>query len=207
MGRISRESRLCFLLLFTIADDYGKLRGNSRMLASLLYPYDDDAARLIEEWLTQLEQQNCIIRYQIDSAHYIKIVNWEAHQKVDRPTLSKIPDPREDSCHPREESRAFSAGSEDLRIKDQRRGTRVALTELPPEWKEFCQTERPDLDPDKIFQTFHDHWIAQPGERGMKTDWFATWRNWVRRETRQPAQGASGSVDREREARQGAITL
>ena len=45
MGRVSREARLCFILLWTIADDAGRLRGNSRMLASLLYPYDDDAKK------------------------------------------------------------------------------------------------------------------------------------------------------------------
>jgi uncharacterized protein YdaU (DUF1376 family) len=28
---------------------------------------------------------------------------------------------------------------------------------------------------------FCDHWRAQPGARGRKTDWPATWRNWIRR--------------------------
>ena len=29
---------------------------------------------------------------------------------------------------------------------------------------------------------FRDYWIAQPGQKGVKTDWTATWRNWVRRQ-------------------------
>lgn len=28
---------------------------------------------------------------------------------------------------------------------------------------------------------FRDYWVAQPGARGRKVDWDATWRNWVRR--------------------------
>lgn len=28
---------------------------------------------------------------------------------------------------------------------------------------------------------FRDYWIAQPGQKGVKLDWPATWRNWVRR--------------------------
>lgn len=28
---------------------------------------------------------------------------------------------------------------------------------------------------------FVDHWTAQPGQRGVKLDWIATWRNWMRR--------------------------
>jgi len=29
---------------------------------------------------------------------------------------------------------------------------------------------------------FRDHWKAQPGSKGIKLDWDATWRNWGRRE-------------------------
>ena len=42
----------------------------------------------------------------------------------------------------------------------------------------------------KVAAAFKDHWIAQPGVKGRKTDWEATWRNWVRKE---PALRAGGS--------------
>jgi hypothetical protein len=51
---------------------------------------------------------------------------------------------------------------------------------LPDEWSAFCQSERPELNPLKVWDSFHDYWIAIPGAKGVKTDWFATWRNWVR---------------------------
>jgi hypothetical protein len=51
---------------------------------------------------------------------------------------------------------------------------------FPKEWEEFCQTERPELSPVKTFDQFKDYWIAQAGQKGVKLDWFATWRNWVR---------------------------
>lgn len=35
---------------------------------------------------------------------------------------------------------------------------------------------------DRIAASFADYWRAQPGAKGRKTDWPATWRNWVRRE-------------------------
>lgn len=28
---------------------------------------------------------------------------------------------------------------------------------------------------------FHDHWKQQPGNKGVKLDWNAAWRNWIRR--------------------------
>lgn len=43
---------------------------------------------------------------------------------------------------------------------------------------------------------FRDYWAAQPGERGRKADWGATWRNWLRRASedraRRPAPSAGG---------------
>lgn len=91
MGRVNRESRLCFILLWTIADDSGRLRGNSRMLASLLYPYDDDAKNHIEKWLTQLSSEGCIARYEVEGTSYLQIMNWADHQKIDKPSPSKLP--------------------------------------------------------------------------------------------------------------------
>ena len=51
---------------------------------------------------------------------------------------------------------------------------------FPLEWEEFCQQTRPELSPVKTFDQFKDYWIAQAGQKGVKLDWFATWRNWVR---------------------------
>jgi len=44
----------------------------------------------------------------------------------------------------------------------------------------WAQTERPDLNIRQIAEQFKDYWIAQPGQKGVKLDWSATWRNWVR---------------------------
>ena len=122
MGRVTREARLCFILLWTIADDAGRLRGNSRMLASLLYPYDVDAGKKIDGWLDELESEKCILRYQSESKdHYIAVLNWNSHQKIDKPSNSKIPPPdsrafaniREDSRGVDEAPRTFVGGSKD----------------------------------------------------------------------------------------------
>lgn len=91
MGRVSREARLCFMLLWTILDDEGRARGSSRMLASLLYPYDDDAPKLIECWLTELEEEGCVVRYLDGSDSYIASTNWLKHQKIDKPSKSRHP--------------------------------------------------------------------------------------------------------------------
>lgn len=71
----------------------------------------------------------------------------------------------------------------------QQRGSR-----LPADWNpsdvdfQFCKTERPDLDPTKTADRFRDYWISQPGAKGVKLNWPATWRNWVRNESRSANQ-------------------
>jgi hypothetical protein len=91
MGRLSRDARLLFIQLWTIADDEGRARASSRMLASLLYPYDDDARKLIGGWLDELEREQCIRRYEAEGSTYLEIVNWLKHQKIDHPSKSRLP--------------------------------------------------------------------------------------------------------------------
>jgi len=65
--------------------------------------------------------------------------------------------------------------------KKAQRGSRLAPDFcFTKEWEQFCQQTRPELNPVKTFDQFKDYWIAQAGQKGVKLDWFATWRNWVR---------------------------
>jgi len=81
----------------------------------------------------------------------------------------------------------------------QQRGSR-----LPADWSPssadamFCKTERPDLDVSKTADRFRDYWHAQPGAKGSKLDWSATWRNWVRNESKQQSFGGLSAKDAER---------
>ena len=60
-------------------------------------------------------------------------------------------------------------------------GKRLATDfSFPLEWEQFCKETRPELHPTRIFDQFKDYWISQAGQKGVKLDWFATWRNWVR---------------------------
>jgi uncharacterized protein YdaU (DUF1376 family) len=52
----------------------------------------------------------------------------------------------------------------------------------PQDYIDFCITERPDLDANQTALQFKDYWIGSAGAKGVKSDWLATWRNWVRRQ-------------------------
>lgn len=53
-----------------------------------------------------------------------------------------------------------------------------AVTDAMAEW---ARTNAPDVSRSET-DRFVDYWRAKPGRDGTKTDWPATWRNWMRRE-------------------------
>jgi uncharacterized protein YdaU (DUF1376 family) len=66
-------------------------------------------------------------------------------------------------------------------IEKNKRGSRLSPDlSFPDEWFDFLVKERPELNAQQTFAKFMDYWIAQAGQKGVKLDWFATWRNWVR---------------------------
>jgi uncharacterized protein YdaU (DUF1376 family) len=60
------------------------------------------------------------------------------------------------------------------------KGTRFNLVSIPEEWILFCKKERSDLNPTVVFDGFKDYWSSVAGQKGVKLDWSATWRNWIR---------------------------
>ena len=64
---------------------------------------------------------------------------------------------------------------------------------FPKEWAEFCIETRPELHPTKTFDQFKDYWTSVAGQKGVKLDWFATWRNWVR-STNAPKQNPADNI-------------
>ena len=66
-------------------------------------------------------------------------------------------------------------------IKEKRLGSRLAQDWiLPDDWEYWANKLRPELNAKLVADQFKDYWIAQPGQKGLKLDWEATWRNWVR---------------------------
>jgi len=64
-------------------------------------------------------------------------------------------------------------------VTQKKRGTR-----LPDDWFPKPE-EKIDMlfTPDQLqnhFDSFRDYWISKPGRDGVKLDWQATWRNWLR---------------------------
>jgi len=113
------------------------------------------------------------IRTQDDRREYMKQYQRERRAKVKKSTVSTSGKQNQPIAEAKAETSKERAG----------RGTR-----LPPAWQPspdlqaWARAKRQDLDLEDTLERFRDHWAAQPGQRGVKLDWAATYRNWVRRE-------------------------
>ena len=66
---------------------------------------------------------------------------------------------------------------------DAKKGSRIPNPfPVTPEMVEWARKEVPGLDHRAVTDRFIDYWAAIPGSKGVKLDWIATWRNWMRRE-------------------------
>ena len=127
LSRVSREARLLFIGLFSCCDDLGRARASSRLLASRLFPYDEDAFKRLPVWISELEKQECIRLYQVDGETYLDIPKWQNHQKIDKPSASKLPS----FDDVREDSRGFEKNSLGTGNREEEQGEDSATVVVP----------------------------------------------------------------------------
>jgi hypothetical protein len=134
-----------------------------------------------------LETKQLFISKNFIDKHW-KILNWDKRQFVsDSSTMrvrkyrdKKKQEGNDDETLPKRPSNAVDTDT-DKKQNRNKLGSRLAQDFIfPSDWLVFCKQERPDLQPVQTFEKFKDYWIAQAGQKGVKLDWFATWRNWVR---------------------------
>lgn len=92
--RVSRDARLYFLGLLNEADDAGRLRYSGKRLAGVIFPDDDDVSGAeIDQWTDELEAVGLVLRYTIDGAPLLLVVGFTEHQRINRPSPSRLPAP------------------------------------------------------------------------------------------------------------------
>ena len=170
LGRVSREARLLFIGLFSCCDDVGRARASSRLLASRLFPYDDDAFKRLPGWIAELEKQGCIRIYVVDGESYLDLPKWANHQKIDKPSASKLPsfdDVREDSREFENNSLGTGNGN---REEEEEQGEESATVVVPdvlakPLWEVKFGLILPEkLQTDECLAAV-ETWLAYKAER------------------------------------------
>ena len=92
---LTPEQRLTFIGLWTHADDAGRCVDDARLIKAAIWPLDDRTAADIEIDLKALTESSLITRYTLNRKRYIAVTGWDEHQRINRPTPSKLPAPEE----------------------------------------------------------------------------------------------------------------
>ena len=151
-------TRLLYIGLWSYVDDAGRGIDNPSSIAADLYAPDlarDDGANAPEVFarvrggLATLSDNGLIRRYQSDGRRFLHVVAWTKHQRIDKPTRSRFPEPPaeqasdkgeheaprslpESSANPREASANPPEDSTAGTGEQGNRGTGEASGELPP---------------------------------------------------------------------------
>jgi len=104
VGFVSRDARLLWVVLITMADDEGRFRAVPAMIAGHGFGYDDDALAGIPGWLQELQDVGLVLLYggPGDSRNppespgpsrgpFGCLPKWSRHQRVNKPSPSRIP--------------------------------------------------------------------------------------------------------------------
>jgi hypothetical protein len=84
--------RWTFVGLFTYMDDDGRGLDEARLVKAELYPLDDSMTlRKVRFHIGVIVESGPLCRYDVDGHRYMHITSWREHQRINRPTKSKIP--------------------------------------------------------------------------------------------------------------------
>jgi hypothetical protein len=138
-----------------------------------------------------LETKQLFVSKNFIDKHW-NLLNWDKRQFVSDSSTMRVAKHRQkkkqesnaNETLQKRQSNAIDTDTDtesDTKKDKNKRGSRLTqdwfLTKSMGEW---ALQERPDIDVRQVAEQFKDYWIAQPGQKGVKLDWDATWRNWVR---------------------------
>ncbi|MFD5434753.1 hypothetical protein ACFWJ4_21680 [Kitasatospora sp. NPDC127067] len=93
LAEVSIPAMVTFLGMTNHADDHGRHRDNAAIVYGLIWPMRDEIIRAdVEDHLQQLAAVGAVCRYTgCDGRRYFHYPTWRKHQKIDKPSLSRLP--------------------------------------------------------------------------------------------------------------------
>jgi hypothetical protein len=91
LGGLSRDARLLFVVLITMADDEGRFRAMPASILGHGFPYDADAIKKLDKWIAELTNCGLVRIYEVADVPYGWLPKWTDHQKINRPSKSELP--------------------------------------------------------------------------------------------------------------------
>ena len=95
--------RLLFIGLWSYVDDSGVGLDRPPSITADLFAGDlsrepHETSVRVQGGLNRLNRAGLIVRFEVAGRDYVKITNWDLHQKINRPTPSRYPQPTSDDA-------------------------------------------------------------------------------------------------------------
>jgi hypothetical protein len=201
LSECSLSARLLFVGLISHADDEGRLDYSPTRIRLQIFPCGKVSQNQLIEWLGELNEHSLIRAYRVDSKDYLDIPGFTKHQRINRPTPSRLPaflkehslsihgaliSGMEGKGMEGNGTEGIGGSAEGVEVEQQPRAARSAslATRIP---QDFALTEPRSqyakdqgIDPIRTMEDFRDYWISASGAKARKHDWDATWRMWCR---------------------------
>lgn len=209
LSALPEATHMLAAALLNHADDEGYFNANPGLIKAACSPLREPSVS-IQESLNSLVSIGYIEIFSgTDGKRYGYVVKFDEHQRVNRPTPSKIKRLCGDketslSTHtqltepsPPERNREGKGTGNGEASQAPTKKTSIRGTRLPEDWSPtpeqiaWARKERPDIDPVLEARSFRNHWVAKPGKDAVKLSWNATWENWITRAYASPKKGAA----------------
>lgn len=91
---LSDLAKIVFISLISHADDEGRGKASAGFVKSMTFPYDEGKRVTdISKALSEIAQKMSVRFYNVNGSKYYCLTNWNAWQKIDKPSKSKLPAP------------------------------------------------------------------------------------------------------------------
>lgn len=92
LPKISLQAHLLWIGIWNFSDDSGIIDADPLLIKSQVFPRRLDVrVEQLTQWLDQLVMARFLVPFVFNNASYYVSRTFETHQKIDRPTPSKIP--------------------------------------------------------------------------------------------------------------------
>lgn len=186
---LSPFARLLFIGLWNFADDDGRMECSPKRIKMQIFPSDPVEC---SELLGEIRRENLINIYIVDSIEYLQINGFKKHQKVDKRTASKYPQPPPQSENPAEfprvpptEGNGMEGKGRKEKLKQKEKNLNGKSRFIPPtpaEVGEFCRQRKNGIDPETFIAYYATRAWKLKGGVAMK-DWKSAIITWEKKRT------------------------
>ena len=198
LARLSRDSRLTYVGLWSTSDDYGVTKGHPAWLKCQLFPYDDGLKlTTFEKWLKELESIDRIVSFNVNGEIFYYIPHFQYHQKVDHPSKLRNPEPPEsiinigsrNTLEPSRDSRDETDTDTDTDTDTEEKSTKSRESASTPDFISQLKEIYAWIDVDTEIQKMKGFLLTPKGKGRKLTHSFAVrWLNRMDKPIKETAQ-------------------